>query len=639
MSEALRRFNDAAGVGHNKQRFEMKCPAHDDDNPSLSVGVGEGGKLLLHCHAGCTYEEVLSAVNLSPSDLMSKVHHLNEEYDYIDLKGNHAFQVVRMPDKNFRQRRKVANGYEWGRGSAPLLLYRLPSIAKAISEGRDIYVVEGEKDVHTLERAGFAATTNPMGAGKFKPQLAEQLRGANRVIVIPDNDDVGRDHAKYVAECIHTLVKEVKIVALPVGKKGEDTSDWFEYYGGTPGKLKALVDSTPALSFMTEEEKQLEAIIGGGFTARELQAMELEPIRWAIPDILPEGATLMAGKPKTGKSFFALNIGVAVASGGRALGKIQVDKGRVLFLQLEGSKKGLKSRLDPLMQGDEAPDMLHFYPEWPTIKDGGLVRLKKWLSYYKDTSLVIIDTFKVIRGNTGTSKSLYDEDYNSLKPFAELAEEMDVAILLIHHTNKMSDVEDPFDLVSGSTGLMASVDTGMVLRRNPNHEGVDLFIRGRDTEEVEYSLKFDPVLKTWIHQGSAEEFSANSTKHTVLHVLKSLDYEETIGPKEMASRAEISYDVAAQTLKRLVEDGLAVRAGRGNYKQHPVNFVNFVKKDEMSTNKDTSKRGEVDSAKTLSTSLSTSETPHTSQNQRNHTQFDKVDRVDSTSSAGSDCPF
>ena len=392
----------------------------------------------------------------------------------------------------------------------------------------------------------------------------------------------------------------------------------------------------------TEQDKkkeQLDKIIGGGFTAAELSEMELPPIKWAIPDILPEGATLMVGKPKTGKSFFALNLATAVASGGRALGKIPVDQGRVLFLQLEGSKKGLKSRQDPLLQGAKGSPLLHFYPEWQTIQDGGLKRLKAWLSYYKDTSLVIIDTFKVIRGNTSNSKSLYDQDYNSLKPFAEIAEQYDVAILLIHHTNKMNDVEDPFDLASGSTGLMASVDTGMVLRRNPNHEGVDLFIRGRETEEVEYTLKFDPRLKTWIHQGDAEEFEKNSTKHKVLHVINSLDFDETIGPKEMAKRSDISYDVAAQTLKRLVEDGLVVRAGRGNYKQHPVNSVNFVKNGEMSTKKDTENSPEVDSVKTVSTSLSTSKTPHTSQNQRNDPQVDKVDRVDSRLSEDDECPF
>jgi RecA-family ATPase len=91
------------------------------------------------------------------------------------------------------------------------------------------------------------------------------------------------------------------------------------------------------------------------FTAAELMAMELPPVRWVIPDILPEGVTFLAGKPKMGKSWMALGLGIAVATGGVALGTKQVEQGEVLYLALEDNRRRIHNRLNKLLSGRTAP--------------------------------------------------------------------------------------------------------------------------------------------------------------------------------------------------------------------------------------------------------------------------------------------
>lgn len=254
MSEAplqrvLRAFPGATQRGRT---WRARCGAHDDMHPSVDITVGRDGVVLVVCRSGCPTEAVLAAHGLQwrdlfPGDLrrnFSDPGELVAVYDYYDTAGSPAFQVVRFQqpsgEKTFRQRRP---GGPWGLGGVKPCLYRLPQLLEAVAAQRRVFIPEGEKDVDNLARRGLAATTNPMGAGKWRTEYSEALAGAE-VALLPDNDTPGREHAQQVARSLCGKAKSIKMLALPgLAEKG-DVSNWLAA-GGTAEELQRLAEAAP----------------------------------------------------------------------------------------------------------------------------------------------------------------------------------------------------------------------------------------------------------------------------------------------------------------------------------------------------------------------------------------------------------
>jgi len=183
------------GVRKNGSGFVARCPGHDDNEPSLSVKEGGDGRVLVNCFAGCAAEEVVGAMGLSMPDLFESAHRngsngrqIAAAYDYTDEAGNLLFQAVRFEPKDFRQRRPDGNGgWTWNLKGMEPVLYRLPEVLRSVEAGKAVFLVEGEKDADRLAALGFAATTSPMGAGKWRNSYAETLAGS-KVVIIPDNE-------------------------------------------------------------------------------------------------------------------------------------------------------------------------------------------------------------------------------------------------------------------------------------------------------------------------------------------------------------------------------------------------------------------------------------------------------------------
>lgn len=230
LEELLDLLEDVKPAGNG---YVAICPAHDDRNASLSITEGDE-RLLLHCHAGCDADDVLAAIGKDWTDIVYRkaVNYSEPEaiYDYVDEEGHVLFQAVRLPGKQFRQRHYAPedpaakpDGYVWNLDGVRRVLYNLPEVLQAIREGKTIYVVEGEKDVESLRARGRVATCNPMGAGKWREEYTEQLRGACVVILI-DKDDPGRQHAETVRAALAPVTKSLWVYQAKVGK---DISDHF----------------------------------------------------------------------------------------------------------------------------------------------------------------------------------------------------------------------------------------------------------------------------------------------------------------------------------------------------------------------------------------------------------------------------
>jgi len=162
-------------------------------------------------------------------------------YDYRDADGSLLYQVVRKAPKAFIQRRPDgAGGWTWSTKGVRRIPYRLPELlAAAASE--PVFVVEGEKDVESLRDRLLIATCNAGGAGKWTPDLAEYLRG-RRVVVLPDNDQAGEDHAQQVARSLHGLAAQVRVLRLEGLPAKGDVSDWLAA-GGTGEQLTAIAQA------------------------------------------------------------------------------------------------------------------------------------------------------------------------------------------------------------------------------------------------------------------------------------------------------------------------------------------------------------------------------------------------------------
>lgn len=211
------------------------CPSHDDHTPSLKIDETPEGKVLFHCHASCTQEEVLAALreqNVRPE------RKLIARYRYRDEHGVVLFEVLRYRPKDFRVRQPKGKSWTWNLKGVRRVPYCLPEVLQA----ETVYIVEGEKDVLRLRKMGEAATCNPGGAGKWCDAYSAFLKDKG-VVIIPDNDPPGLKHAEAVARSVDTAgARWIKIVHLPAGFK--DASDWIAS-GGTKPQLVELVKKTP----------------------------------------------------------------------------------------------------------------------------------------------------------------------------------------------------------------------------------------------------------------------------------------------------------------------------------------------------------------------------------------------------------
>lgn len=304
-----------------------------------------------------------------------------------------------------------------------------------------------------------------------------------------------------------------------------------------------------------------------GITAADLYRAEFAPLMWTVENILPEGAAVLAGKPKSRKSWAALGVAVACARGAVAMGRLSVRTGRVLYLDLESNQRRMRGRLFSMV-GHAMRDMqnLHVFTDWPRGEDG-LFALDEWMAAYPDTVLVVIDVLADFRRPKDPKEDPYAYDRETVKPINAWAEKHRVTVLLIHHTRKMK-ADDVFDEISGSTGLPSAVATMWVLGRAPNGENeMVLAMRGRDLINDEpLSLEWDDYKNEFVVIGSAADTALSAERRAIIGVLAD-DQEWT--PKDIAAELQRPVNNVKQLLKALLAEGMIEKTGHGKYARVP----------------------------------------------------------------------
>ena len=221
ITEFIKYFHNVKKVGNNQ--YTASCPAHEDHNPSLSIGYSDEKKcILLHCYAGCSTEHILDKIGLSKKDLYCNsdeaVHKIS--YTYYKSDGTIAYKKIRLDyaDGNKKFFFKQPDGTQGLKG-VQHELYNLPDVLSA----RKVYFVEGEKCAEAVIKQGEVATTLDTGAqSPWLSHYAEYLKD-KEVIIIPDNDTPGMNYAKRILKNIPTA----RIIKLPdLADKG-DIYDWL----------------------------------------------------------------------------------------------------------------------------------------------------------------------------------------------------------------------------------------------------------------------------------------------------------------------------------------------------------------------------------------------------------------------------
>lgn len=274
---------------------------------------------------------------------------------------------------------------------------------------------------------------------------------------------------------------------------------------------------------------------GGVFTAAELDKMDLPPVQWAVPGLLPAGLSFLVAAPKMGKSWMALDLCLAVAAGGEWLGR-KVNQGPTLYLDLEDSANRAQARMRTLLDGfTAAPETCTFRLLAPILGPDLFKILDEWIAANPGAKVVCIDTFQKIKPATGKNETSYSADYRICAPLQSWAQQHNICVLLIHHTRKGTGSADIFEGINGSQGLMGSADAVLLLTKGEGRfaEEATLSVTGRDVGMDQYAARFNKATCRWELLGTVEEqarqsFESNPAVLTIKELTAGGEWKGTV---------------------------------------------------------------------------------------------------------------
>lgn len=550
-------------------RGRWRCPfperhTHGDLHPSVTIKDGRASCWSQSCFRGADVFELiglLEGLQTFPEqqrrvEELAGLAHTNGKgdrriiatYDYANSEGTILFQVVRFEPKDFRQRRPDGNGgWVWDLKGIQPVLYRLPEVLKADT----VLVLEGEKDVETAYRfelpPGWAATCNPMGAGKWRSEFSDCLAG-KPVVILPDADERGRQHGQQVAKSASDKASAVCMLSLP---RGKDLTEWAET-GKTSEDFRTLLDT--ARPWQADDGPM-------SFTSLGDLLNEPEDSRpWVLDGRLPAGGlSLLAGKPKAGKSTMARCLALAIARGESFLG-FATTPGPVLYLALEEKRSEVRRHFRDM--GASAEDPIYIFCA-PSPADG-LVLLRQAAERYRPRLIIVDPLFRFTRVKDAND---YAAVTAALEPLGTLARDTGAGTLAVHHMGK-GDREGG-DAILGSTAIFAAVDTGLLLKRTDKYRTLSSVQRyGEDLAEI--TISWDSTARTMLAGPSREEADQAATSDGILEYLGMLS--TPVEEQPILEQVEGRRASKVKALRALVKDGRVTKTGKGG-KADPFKYA------------------------------------------------------------------
>lgn len=460
--------------------------------------------------------------------------------------------------------------------------------------GVTVVVCEGEKAALAATRCGFIGISWPGGASQrdFGPWL--HYLGGENVVLWPDNDKTGKELMVALAGAIRN--QEIEVTSLKIlsaadlPEKGDAHDFLYDMHGGDERACRnainylieaapeapALIPAQPTVRDTPERMSSQPTVkneavweMAPAVDGNELLDEEDEPMQVFAEGLLYEGLILIAGSPKTGKSWLAMDIGRSLAAGTPLLGSIPVPEPcDVRYFPLEDGRRRFKRRMK-MQSAAIRPEngRLKLWFKWPykPINEGGLEQLDADISIATAAGrkvAVIIDTGKRIRPKSSGIANLYDEDYEFLSPLSDLAQRHHCLIIVISHTRKAPAL-DFIDTVTGSHGATGAVDNVAVFSRERHKQVAILEMTGRDGEEVKLTLRWQPDLFTW--HVTDEAPPADPLREAMADIGRIVDLL-AVGPKgqlEIRMALGMNSNRLKDVLELAVARGLIVQTGKG----------------------------------------------------------------------------
>lgn len=537
-------------------QWVASCPVpshgkgNGDKNPSLSININDEGKPLFHCHGGCSQEDVfhtIRALNLLPEllekpDPLANIkpiprNILEQEWVYTDEDKQPVFvkSRFRLADggKTYRLHKLDAHGRKQpSLGDARIVPYNLPALLDAKTAGRNVFLVEGEKAADAIKSIGMIATTAHTGAGSWPDAITEYFAGA-QVIIVPDNDIAGWGYAYKAAEAILPIVKSLKVVDLGLQGQGDDAFEFIEAGGGR-AELVALVKAAPIVTTLDQVTmpERLNPIVNPVATAvqqvtapsefdiakefesepiktapaeqakpsKQIQiehwdSIQDEPVKWLIDGVLPAGAfSALYGPPGSFKSFIALDIAHAIATGTAWMDREVNEAGAVLYIAGEGFG-GIGARIKALKihhrteTGAPIYVVRHQLNLRSSIEDfNALVLAIEQLVQQSGIEFkqIVIDTLARAFGGGNENSS---EDMGAFIVACGRIQQIvqGAGLMILHHSGK-----DATKGLRGHSSLLGAVDTELeLLRFEDSMKGIVTISKqkdGADNERIGFEM-------------------------------------------------------------------------------------------------------------------------------------------------------
>lgn len=563
------------------------CIFHNDKNPSFSFNTESKAWL---CHAGCGKGDIFDfhmkkynvdfitaltaifdycnsnvATQTTVSQESTEKHtsarpasksRFLKAYEYKDENGKviHATLLYDYPkESGQRFKQAVPDEKGWwtlGLNDVATVPYNLSEVIRY----NVVYIVEGEKDAETLINMGLPGTTCPFGAGKWKEHYNQYFKNKH-IVIIPDNDEPGANHARSLIQNLKHVAISIKVIKLPELQEKGDITDWCFAKSQKGQSTDDIIKEFGEIVTSTKE------VSGVGYkNGYSLFFKEFKSIDWIIPGIMPEGLTLLSGKPKIGKSWLALDIAIACATGGEVFLR-EVLQRPVYYLSLEDNERRLQKRMEIIMGSSVDIDLKQYlFYDTEINRHSTINRIEHWATIHGKNGLVIIDTFGKVRVNKGDK---YQDDVAELTAFLDLVNKYDISVLLIHHLKK-SEAEDVHDMAYGTLGVVGSVDSSIILTKARGTIDGILHTTGRDIEEeLELALSFEKETCRWKIIGDAKDVAMSKERREIMDLL--MESGEPLNCKTLAELTERNQGSVNKMLFMMEKEGQVIKTKRGQY--------------------------------------------------------------------------
>jgi len=553
--------------------YQALCPFHNDTKPSFTFNNQTGA---YYCH-GCNKKGGIFHFYAKQHGLDTKRNFgkilksiandfgitweekekgkIIAYYNYYDEKGNLAHQTVRKDPKNFAQRRpdlKHNGKWIWKLNGIKTYPYNLPNVLKA----KQVLILEGEKDCDLANKMGFVATCNPMGAGSWKDEYSQWLKGKD-ILLIPDNDNEGQEHMTKVAMSLNGTTKSLKWIELSGLPSKGDLSDWVKTYNDNEAaaeRLAIMIENADPYEPPKKLTHRDIILPVDDFIRLDIPAKKQIVIPWLSEQCIG----LIYGTRGVGKTWFVMGLFESITKG-KPFGPWEIGESvPCLYLDGEMATQDVQERFRGLDPNDNRKSPLYIYSDahanacglsranllhdsWREMIKGQLLE--------KQVKLWAVDNLASLAGGIDENKKI---DWDPVNQWLLELRFAGIATLLLHHEGKSGGQR-------GTSAREDNIDVSLLLKHPPNYVAEDgaKFItkfRKQRVRTQDLPLLADTQFHLMIDERGQHTWTwGNVKKETKIEILKQFDEGAT--GQEIAENLGISKGYVSRIKKEAIRDG------------------------------------------------------------------------------------